>query len=222
MIIEAAKKAGIVIPTLCHHEAVKPYGSCRLCMVEIVQNKQRRLVTSCNSPVDTGGLEVFTDTIRIRQIRRTIIELLLARCPEVPVLQSMARQIGVESSCVSSVVSASVSARRWSASVPSAWPIAAPSARWQRLSIQGRMSASAAAPVLISVPPVVLKWCRISWIPGCAVSSWLRSPCLAAATTINVAPVPETRNLLQVLNRLLLNSATSRQVVLPRDYGVEQ
>jgi len=98
MIIEAAKKAGIVIPTLCHHEAVKPYGSCRLCMVEIVQNKQRRLVTSCNSPVDTGGLEVFTDTIRIRQIRRTIIELLLARCPEVPVLQSMARQIGVESS----------------------------------------------------------------------------------------------------------------------------
>ena len=98
MIIEAAKKAGIVIPTLCHHESVKPYGSCRLCMVEIVQNKQRRLVTSCNSPVDTGGLEVFTDTIQIRQIRRSIIELLLARCPEVPVLQTMARQMGVESS----------------------------------------------------------------------------------------------------------------------------
>jgi NADH dehydrogenase/NADH:ubiquinone oxidoreductase subunit G len=98
MIIEAARKAGIVVPTLCHHEAVKPYGSCRLCMVEVMQNKQRRLVTSCNSPVDTGGLEVFTDTTQVRQIRRSIIELLVARCPDVPVLQSMARQMGLDSS----------------------------------------------------------------------------------------------------------------------------
>jgi len=98
MIIEAAGKAGIVVPTLCHHEAVKPYGSCRLCMVEILQNKQRRLATSCNTPVDTGGLEVFTDTARVRQIRRSIVELLAARCPDVPVLQAMARQMGIESS----------------------------------------------------------------------------------------------------------------------------
>jgi len=98
MIIVAAGKAGIVIPTLCHHEAVKPYGSCRLCMVEVVQNKQRRLVTSCNSPIDNSGMEVFTDTARVRQIRRSIIELLLARCPDVPVLQTMARQMGIESS----------------------------------------------------------------------------------------------------------------------------
>jgi NADH dehydrogenase/NADH:ubiquinone oxidoreductase subunit G len=41
-IIEAAQKAGIFIPTLCYHEALKPYGSCRLCMVEVVQNKQQR------------------------------------------------------------------------------------------------------------------------------------------------------------------------------------
>jgi len=98
MIIEAAGNVGIVIPTLCHHEAIKPYGSCRLCMVELEQNKQRRLVTSCNSPVDNGGMEVFTDTARVRQIRRSIIELLLARCPDVPVLQTMARQMGIESS----------------------------------------------------------------------------------------------------------------------------
>ncbi len=98
MIIEAAKKAGIVVPTLCHHEAVKPYGSCRLCMVEILQNKQRRPATSCNTPVDTGGLEVFTDTALVRQIRRSIIELLVARCPDAPVLQTMARQMGIESS----------------------------------------------------------------------------------------------------------------------------
>jgi NADH dehydrogenase/NADH:ubiquinone oxidoreductase subunit G len=98
MIIEAAGKAGIVIPTLCHHEAVKPYGSCRLCMVEVMQHKQRRLVTSCNSPIDNGGMEVFTDTVRVRQTRRSIIELLLARCPDVPVLQTMARQLGIEKS----------------------------------------------------------------------------------------------------------------------------
>ena len=98
MIIEAAGKAGIVVPTLCHHEAVKPYGSCRLCIVEVVQNKQHRLVTSCNSPVDNGGMEVFTDTAGVRRIRRSIIELLLARCPDMPVLQTMARQMGIESS----------------------------------------------------------------------------------------------------------------------------
>ena len=98
MIIKAAGKAGIVVPTLCHHEAVKPYGSCRLCMVEVVQNKQRRLVTSCNSPIDNSGMEVFTDTARVRQIRRSIIELLLARCPDASVLQTMARQMGIESS----------------------------------------------------------------------------------------------------------------------------
>ncbi len=97
MIIEAAKKAGIVVPTLCHHEAVKPYGSCRLCMVEVVQNKQQRLVTSCNYPVEPG-MQVFTNTDRVRKIRRMLVELLLARCPDVPVLQTMARQMGIESS----------------------------------------------------------------------------------------------------------------------------
>jgi heterodisulfide reductase subunit A len=86
-VLQAARKAGIAIPTLCYHEALQPYGSCRLCMVEIVQNKQRRLVTSCNFPADTG-MEVFTDTDRVRQVRRNIVELLLARCPEVPMIQT--------------------------------------------------------------------------------------------------------------------------------------
>jgi ferredoxin len=43
-------------------------------------------------------MEVFTDTARVRQTRRSIIELLLARCPDVPVLQTMARQLGIEKS----------------------------------------------------------------------------------------------------------------------------
>jgi NADH dehydrogenase/NADH:ubiquinone oxidoreductase subunit G len=94
-VLHAAKKAGIVIPTLCYHEALKPYGACRLCMVEVLQNSQRRLVTSCNFPAETG-MEVFTDTDRVRQARRNVIELLLARCPEVPMVQTMARRMGIE------------------------------------------------------------------------------------------------------------------------------
>jgi bidirectional [NiFe] hydrogenase diaphorase subunit len=96
-VLNAARKADIVIPTLCYHEALKPYGACRLCMVEVVQNKQHRLVTSCNIPADTG-MEVFTDTDRVRQVRRNIVELLLARCPEVPMIQTMARRMGIETS----------------------------------------------------------------------------------------------------------------------------
>jgi NADH dehydrogenase/NADH:ubiquinone oxidoreductase subunit G len=95
MIINAAKKAGVFIPTLCYHEALKPYGACRLCMVEVVQNKQRRLVTSCNYPAE-AGMEVFTNTPQVRQMRRTIVELLLARCPEMPAVQTMARRMGIE------------------------------------------------------------------------------------------------------------------------------
>jgi NADH dehydrogenase/NADH:ubiquinone oxidoreductase subunit G len=43
-------------------------------------------------------MEVFTDTSRVRQIRRTVVELLLARCPDVSLLQTMARQMGIVSS----------------------------------------------------------------------------------------------------------------------------
>ncbi len=96
-ILHAARKAGIVIPTLCYHESLKAYGSCRLCMVEVVQNKQRRMVTSCNSPPETGT-EVFTDTTRVRQVRRNVVELLLARCSEVPMVQNLAKRMGIETS----------------------------------------------------------------------------------------------------------------------------
>jgi NADH dehydrogenase/NADH:ubiquinone oxidoreductase subunit G len=94
-VLMAARKAGIDIPTLCYHEALKPYGSCRLCMVEIVQNRQRRLVTSCNFPAETG-MEVFTDTESVKQVRKHVVELLLSRCPEVPMIQNMARRMGIE------------------------------------------------------------------------------------------------------------------------------
>jgi NADH dehydrogenase/NADH:ubiquinone oxidoreductase subunit G len=94
-ILNAARKAGSVIPTLCYHESLKPYGGCRLCVVEVIKNKQSRLVTSCNVPAE-AGIEVRTDTERVRQIRRMLVELLLARCSEVPMVQNLARHMGIE------------------------------------------------------------------------------------------------------------------------------
>jgi heterodisulfide reductase subunit A len=94
-VIEAAVKAGVEIPTLCHHRALRPYGACRLCMVEIAQKGNRRLVTSCNYPVEPG-MEVLTDTVKVKQLRKMLVELLLARCPGVPVIQNLARRLGLD------------------------------------------------------------------------------------------------------------------------------
>jgi NADH dehydrogenase/NADH:ubiquinone oxidoreductase subunit G len=94
-VINAARIAGITIPTLCYHEALKPYGACRICMVEVVHKKQRRFVTSCNFPSE-AGMEVLTDTGQIREMRRMVIRLLLARCPDVPVLKILSRRMGIE------------------------------------------------------------------------------------------------------------------------------
>jgi NADH dehydrogenase/NADH:ubiquinone oxidoreductase subunit G len=94
-ILQAAKNLGIKIPTLCHHEALSAYGSCRLCVVEIEKKGRRQIVTSCNYPV-APGLQVFTDSARVATHRKMLIELLLARCPEVPIVREMARRMGVE------------------------------------------------------------------------------------------------------------------------------
>ena len=94
-VLEVAGKNGIEIPALCHHEEVSPYGACRLCMVEITTRRGRkRLVTSCLYPVEEG-LKVETGTERVRNVRRMVIELLLARCPDSEVIQDWARKLGV-------------------------------------------------------------------------------------------------------------------------------
>jgi NADH dehydrogenase/NADH:ubiquinone oxidoreductase subunit G len=74
-VLEVAREAGIEIPTLCHNEQLKPSGVCRMCMVEIVKGKRRRLVASCCYPAEEG-LVVTTSTPEIDRIRRMIIELL--------------------------------------------------------------------------------------------------------------------------------------------------
>jgi bidirectional [NiFe] hydrogenase diaphorase subunit len=96
-IIEAARKLGIKIPTLCHHEALKPYGACRLCVVEVIKNKWSKLVTSCNYPAEEG-LVVLTTSDRVRRTRRMLMEFFLVRSPNVPVIKQMADKMGVRAS----------------------------------------------------------------------------------------------------------------------------
>jgi bidirectional [NiFe] hydrogenase diaphorase subunit len=74
-LLEAATEAGIAIPTLCHLEGASDVGACRLCMVE-VQGSGRPL-PACVTAV-AEGMEVQTDTERLREYRRMIVELLFA------------------------------------------------------------------------------------------------------------------------------------------------
>lgn len=95
-ILQVAEKNYIDIPTLCHNDSIKPYGVCRLCVVELEERGRTRIVTSCNYEILKDNLIVRTDTEKIINIRKMIIELLLARCPEVEGLKKIAEDFGVK------------------------------------------------------------------------------------------------------------------------------
>ena len=94
-ILEAARSADIYIPTLCHHPLLEPLGACRLCVVEISDGTRSRMVTSCTYPVE-DGLEVRTDSAAVIEVRKMLVELLLARAPKAVAVQVLARQYGIE------------------------------------------------------------------------------------------------------------------------------
>lgn len=74
-ILEAAKEIGIKIPTLCFLKEINEIGACRICVVEV--KGARSLVASCVYPVNEG-MEVFTNTNKVRESRKTTIELILS------------------------------------------------------------------------------------------------------------------------------------------------
>ncbi len=74
-ILQAAKKVGIKIPTLCYMKDINAIGACRVCVVEV--KGARSLVAACVYPVNEG-MEVFTDTPKVRASRKTTIELILS------------------------------------------------------------------------------------------------------------------------------------------------
>jgi bidirectional [NiFe] hydrogenase diaphorase subunit len=101
-VLEAAQDAGIEIPTLCHLEGLSDVGACRLCLVEVTGSN--KLLPACVTKV-VEGMDVRTDTERLRRYRRMILELLFAernhvcavcvsngRCE----LQSLAASLGMD------------------------------------------------------------------------------------------------------------------------------
>ena len=95
-VLEAARQYGIEIPTLCYHESVAPSGACRLCMVELKDGDWSKLVASCIYPV-AEGINVYTETKRVQNVRRWIFEMLLAQCPGSMEIKKLAEKYGVTS-----------------------------------------------------------------------------------------------------------------------------
>ena len=77
-LIIAAERMGIHIPRFCHHEALKPYGGCRMCLVEI--EKIPKLQTACTTPVQEG-MVVHTNTEKVKKARRAVLEFILINHP---------------------------------------------------------------------------------------------------------------------------------------------
>jgi NADH dehydrogenase/NADH:ubiquinone oxidoreductase subunit G len=96
-VLETARQYGIQIPTLCFHPAVQPAGSCRLCVVETQENNSSRVVASCITPVQEG-VEVLTHSDEVKNVRRWILEMLLAACPASKAIRDLAKEYEVTSS----------------------------------------------------------------------------------------------------------------------------
>ncbi len=94
-VLEAARGAGFEIPTLCHHPDLKPYGGCRLCVVEAEANGRKSLACSCVYPAE-NNLAITTRSEKIDRIRKTLIELLMSHAPDAPELTEMAKVYGAE------------------------------------------------------------------------------------------------------------------------------
>ncbi len=95
-LLEICRRMGKDIPTLCHHETLTPYASCRVCLVEVTAGAPPGLVPSCQYPI-TDGLVVETDSQNVRDGRRVVLELLLARCPASEKVRELCERYGVDS-----------------------------------------------------------------------------------------------------------------------------
>lgn len=94
-VLEAAKKAGISIPTLCANDAMEPYGGCRLCTVEVDVRGRTNMVAACLYPV-AQGLVVRTRSEKVDKTRKMILEWLLAHAPDSEDLNALAEEYGAD------------------------------------------------------------------------------------------------------------------------------
>ena len=105
-VLEAARVAGVEIPTLCFMKEKNEIGACRICVVEVNEGRGFRVVTACVYPV-SEGMEVLTNSEKIQKARRTTLELILSthdkKCLSCArstncELQKLCRDYGVEES----------------------------------------------------------------------------------------------------------------------------
>ena len=94
-ILQAARKLDVDIPTFCDHKDLLPYGSCRMCVVEVEGSD--RLFASCVVPV-TDGMEIHTNTARVQRARQAVLELRrhLARHRRPPARQVLGAEARLE------------------------------------------------------------------------------------------------------------------------------
>ena len=78
-VLDAARQAGVFMPTFCHDPEIQRFGACRICVVEIPG--MRNLPASCVTEA-TEGMEVYTESPAVVEARKTILELLLANHPQ--------------------------------------------------------------------------------------------------------------------------------------------
>ncbi|MCS6801992.1 MAG: molybdopterin-dependent oxidoreductase [Chloroflexota bacterium] len=99
-VLDAAKAAGIFIPYLCAHPALRPWGACRMCMVEI--ENMRGVPTACNTPV-APNMVVHTNTPQVLTLRRNVMELILTEHPIGCLSCHKRDQCGPQETCLRSV-----------------------------------------------------------------------------------------------------------------------
>ena len=94
-ILETCRFYGIDIPTLCHEDGLSAYGACRLCLVEIGEGTNTKLVSSCTYPAQ-NKLRIRTHSKRVVDARKVVIELMVARCPNSRTIQDLASKYGIQ------------------------------------------------------------------------------------------------------------------------------
>jgi bidirectional [NiFe] hydrogenase diaphorase subunit len=94
-ILDAAREAGISIPTLCHHEKLESYGACRVCTVEAELNGRLSYVAACVRPVENNFV-IRTMSEKVHKIRRVLLEELLAHAPDSEDLARLAQEYGAD------------------------------------------------------------------------------------------------------------------------------
>lgn len=94
-VLDTAIEYGICIPHLCHAPSLSDIGACRLCIVEHVMNGRSKVTASCTLNVQEG-MEINSNTEKIKKMRRNIAELLVTQAPNSRAVQDIALRCGVK------------------------------------------------------------------------------------------------------------------------------